>query len=309
MPTDSTDTNKLNSPNHTMENIATKTICDPDVFFFPITPISIKINSLEPDSNSPRKLFEPTAMEKLKNSIQLTKYVQPLTIRENPENPGSYLIIDGIRRWKACQALGYTHIKCYLTSASSLESKIIAFRENIHRDTMTAMEKAIILNEILMREKERKPDFMQKDLIPIVNLSRTKISELINISKLDEEIQKEALKSKSWSMSKLLILAATRNRDFRFEKFQKLKNEINKRSAPLSNKAEDMLASETEDNLLYEKERAESKRALRFNKNAQIFLARLLKFSKFKLSKEDLEMLRPVGKSLRKALDDLLQRK
>ena len=68
----------------------------------------------------------------------------------------------------------------------------------------------------------------QKSLAGIFNLSENSISELLEISRLDPQIQEEALKSSRWSASKLLQLAKIKDRDKRLKKFKEFSAVINK---------------------------------------------------------------------------------
>ncbi|MDR2458088.1 MAG: hypothetical protein LBD41_06375 [Clostridiales Family XIII bacterium] len=82
-------------------------------------------------------------------------------------------------------------------------------------------------------------------------MSESYISELIKISKLDDEIIKEALTSTSWSRPKLLLLAGIKNQDLRLKKFEELKAKINsgKRSSRASTKEDAVETAQSEEEL------------------------------------------------------------
>jgi ParB/RepB/Spo0J family partition protein len=191
--------------------------------------IQVSIDSVEPDPNQPRKLFPANTLWQLKNSIQSTGFIEPLIVRENKEKPGRYFIVDGERRWRSCKALGHATMTCCVISPASNDYEILAFTQNVHRDDLSTMEKAVALDKIFNREKAGRPDFQQKDLVPVVNLSESYISELLKISKLDEDIKEEALRSTKWTRFKLLQIARLKGAWERSEKFQEYRGRINKK--------------------------------------------------------------------------------
>jgi ParB family chromosome partitioning protein len=188
--------------------------------------LQLNVDLVHPDPEQPRKLFEPVTLEQLKSSIESTGFIDPLIVRENEHKPCTYLIVDGERRWRACKALNRTQIPCCVITKSYREYEIIAISQNIHRDDLTTMEKALTLEKILAREITTNFDFQQIDLISIITLSESYISELIQISKLDYFIKNEALTSTSWTRSKLLILESIKNPESRKAKFEALKDII-----------------------------------------------------------------------------------
>ncbi|MDR1050060.1 MAG: hypothetical protein LBP95_03080 [Deltaproteobacteria bacterium] len=111
---------------------------------------------------------------------------------------------------ESLQDLNHAQIKCRVIP-TALNHELAAFSQNVRRADLTIMEKAEHLGKLFSRIKSDKNDAQQKDLIPLVSLSESYISELMKISKLDDEIRTEALRSRSLTRAKLMQLADIKN--------------------------------------------------------------------------------------------------
>jgi ParB family chromosome partitioning protein len=201
--------------------------------------VSISIDRLEADPHQPRKYFQVNSMEQLKQSIDSTTLLDPIIIRENDSKPGYYLIVDGERRWRSCKELNLDKIDCRILSKESLDYALVSFSQNVHREDFTAMEKALAIESIFAKMKSEDDAADLTALIAKIHLSKSYVSELLKISKLEPEIKAQALKSNLWSYPKLLRLAKMANPVARMDKFLEFKNLIETKShkAALKNKA------------------------------------------------------------------------
>jgi ParB/RepB/Spo0J family partition protein len=201
--------------------------------------ISLPIASIEPDPDQPRKLFDSGTLANLKDSIEKNSLQNPIFIRENGQRSGHYIIVDGERRWKASRELNLTEIQCRIVTSDANGYKIVALTQNLHRDDLMPIEKANAFGSLLARLQGADEKAKQKELTNVVNLSENYISELLKISRLDDHIKEEALKSKKWSANKLLQLAKIKNIDKRISKFEEFKGIINKPPKSLDQKLGD----------------------------------------------------------------------
>ncbi|MDR2302951.1 MAG: ParB/RepB/Spo0J family partition protein [Deltaproteobacteria bacterium] len=188
--------------------------------------ISISIDRVEADPYQPRKFFAVNSLEQLKQSIFSTTLLDPILIRENDSKPGHYLIVDGERRWRSCKELNLDKIDCRILSKDSLDYALVSFSQNVHREDFTAMEKAMAIENIFVKMKSEDDTADLTALIAKIHLSKSYVSELLKISKLEPEIKAEALKSNLWSYPKLLRLAKTATPETRMDKFLEFKNLI-----------------------------------------------------------------------------------
>jgi ParB/RepB/Spo0J family partition protein len=201
----------------------------------------VDINLVEPNPSQPRKRFEPGQLEQLKNAIIASQYIEPILVRRDHQKPGHYIIVDGERRWRSYKDLGRAQIPCHDITDGSLDYETIAFIQNVHRQDLSAAEKAIALTKRYQQFQEQDINFQQKDLVKMVSLSESYVSELLKIGTLGDEILNEAVKSDSWTYSKLLKLAKIKKPDPRKQKFLEFKDTIDRN---LNNKTSDHTGDE-----------------------------------------------------------------
>jgi ParB/RepB/Spo0J family partition protein len=155
--------------------------------------------------------------------------IDPILVRPDDRNPGCFIIVDGERRWRAIKDLSGKQIKCMVIEKGSDAYEIISLTKNIHREDLLPIEKAIALGKLLQKMKGENEKTRQRGLIQKVNLSETYISELLKMSKLDEDIKQEATTSKNWTGFKLLQLAKIKDPEQRKAKFEEFKLKIAKK--------------------------------------------------------------------------------
>ena len=61
----------------------------------------VRMDDILPNPNQPRQEFDDDTLQELANSIRQIGLVQPITLRDMGD--GTYTIIAGERRWRACQ--------------------------------------------------------------------------------------------------------------------------------------------------------------------------------------------------------------
>ena len=72
----------------------------------------VPIGQIKANPNQPRREFDAEALEELTESIRQIGIIQPITLRKMED--GSYQIIAGERRWRACQMAGLDSIPAYV---------------------------------------------------------------------------------------------------------------------------------------------------------------------------------------------------
>ncbi len=81
-----------------------------------------------------------TDVESLKRSIEKVGLINPLTI--NKENE----LLAGARRFKACEALGWSEVPVHVVDRQSLEQELISIDENLVRKPLAGLEFEKCLN-------------------------------------------------------------------------------------------------------------------------------------------------------------------
>src|SRR5690554_5444757 len=63
----------------------------------------IKMDLIEEDPLNVRTIFNELQLEQLAESIKENGVLTPISVRDNPEKPGHYIINNGARRFRASQ--------------------------------------------------------------------------------------------------------------------------------------------------------------------------------------------------------------
>ena len=145
------------------------------------TEIKVNINSVEPNRNQPRKVFEEDALEELAESIKEYGVLQPLLVQKRD---GYYEIIAGERRWRAAKKAGIKEIPVVIRDYSEQEIVEIALIENIQREDLNPIEEAQAYQR-LVKEYNLKQD----EIAERVFKSRAAITNSMRLLKLDERVQ------------------------------------------------------------------------------------------------------------------------
>ena len=148
----------------------------------------IKIIDIEPNPTQARKSFKEEAIEELANSIKNYGILQPIIV----ENKGDfYRIIAGERRWRAAKKAGLTEIPCLVRNEDEQRNKEISLIENIQRENLNPIEKALGYKELIDNYNLR-----QQDLADKLGISRPYVANTLRILNLDERVIKFALEGK-----------------------------------------------------------------------------------------------------------------
>lgn len=107
----------------------------------------IPLDSISPNPDQPRKLFDDVALEELAASVRQLGIIQPLSLRKIGQD--SYQIIAGERRYRAALMAGLTSVPAYIRTANDLELTEMALIENIQREDLNAIEIALTFRKLI----------------------------------------------------------------------------------------------------------------------------------------------------------------
>ena len=96
--------------------------------------------SIRPNPNQPRKVFQESALQELTQSIRLHGVLQPLSVRRQSTY---YELVAGERRLRAAIAAGLTEVPCIVMNMTDAESGMTALVENLQRQDLNYMEQAM----------------------------------------------------------------------------------------------------------------------------------------------------------------------
>lgn len=149
---------------------------------------TLKITEVEPNRNQPRKQFDEEALEELAESIKRYGLIQPIIVTKKE---GYYQIVAGERRWRASKKAGLTTIQAIVREDDEKKNKEIALIENIQREDLNAVEKALGM-KVLMEEY----NLTQVQLAEIVGKGRSTVANTLRILNLDERVLELAKQGK-----------------------------------------------------------------------------------------------------------------
>ena len=143
---------------------------------------SLPIEKIGVNPFQPRKEFDETALEELKNSIIENGVIQPVTVCREGEG---YQLISGERRLRAVTLAGFKFIPAYVIEAHDDSSKLeLALIENIQREDLNAIEVALALKSLTT-----KCSLTQEEIAKKVGKNRSTVSNFLRLLKLPLQIQ------------------------------------------------------------------------------------------------------------------------
>lgn len=111
----------------------------------------IAVSKIRENPNNPRS--EIGSVEDLKASINANGLLQNITVR--PLDDGTFEVIAGSRRYKACRELGLQKVPCTIIEADAETAYTLATTENIVRENMTAVDEANAVAKLFAQGKTR----------------------------------------------------------------------------------------------------------------------------------------------------------
>lgn len=171
----------------------------------------ISVENIIPNPYQPRKVFTPSSLMELSESIKEHGVLQPITVRKLTEK--TFELIAGERRLKAAKLAGLIEVPTIIANVSDEQSAVLALIENIQREDLNFIEEAKayekLINDYQITQQElskkvgknqstianklrilRLPDFI-KDKVVENNLTERHARALLKIP--DEHIQEETL--------------------------------------------------------------------------------------------------------------------
>lgn len=161
---------------------------------------NLKLIDVEPNKNQPRQRFDSEKIEELADSIKEYGVIQPIIVTKEDSH---YKIVAGERRWRAAKKAGISEIPAIVREYTEQTNKEIALIENIQREDLNPIEKALAMQEIL-----HKYNLTQQQLSDKLGISRSGIANTIRVLNLDKrviELAKEGKLSEGHCRSLLRI--------------------------------------------------------------------------------------------------------
>lgn len=141
----------------------------------------VPVDSIDPNPDQPRTVFEAEALSALADSISTAGLLQPLIVR--PGSEGRFELVAGERRWRASQKAGLPTVPVVIRSSPQDERLQSALIENVVREDLNPVDEAracAALVDDLGISKE--------DLAKRLGRSRAGISNLIRLLDLPDGV-------------------------------------------------------------------------------------------------------------------------
>ncbi len=143
--------------------------------------VMMKITEIEPNKRQPRKDFDEAALAQLADSIRQHGVIQPLLVR--PRTDGSYQLVAGERRWRACRMAGVDEVPVVVREMSDSETMEIALIENLQREDLNPVEEALGYQDLMETF-----GLTQDEVSKRVGRSRPAIANALRLLSLPEEV-------------------------------------------------------------------------------------------------------------------------
>lgn len=139
------------------------------------------LNKIFANPNQPRKNFDEQALKELSDSIRKHGVIMPIVVNDNGD--GSYMIIAGERRFRACKLAGKETIPVVIRKYSAREIKEISLIENLQREDLNPIEAATAMKQLMVDYK-----LTQDELAERIGKSRPAVANTLRLLNLCPEV-------------------------------------------------------------------------------------------------------------------------
>ncbi|BDV02666.1 MAG: chromosome partitioning protein ParB [Candidatus Hepatoplasma vulgare] len=162
--------------------------------------VSVDLVKIKENPNQPRKQFNEKKLKELAFSIKENGLLFPILLKEDENNSNQYFLIAGERRLRAFKLLNIKSIPSIIKNVTDSKSAEFALIENTSREGLNKIEESLAYKNIL-----EKNNWTHEELAKKINKSRSYVSNILRVSKLDEKIL-EALVINKISFGKVKML-------------------------------------------------------------------------------------------------------
>lgn len=131
--------------------------------------------------NQPRKNFDEQSLKELADSIGKHGVIMPIVVNDNED--GTYMIIAGERRFRACKLAGRNTIPVVIRKYSPREIKEISLIENLQREDLNPIEAATAMKQLMIDYK-----LTQDELAERIGKSRPAVANTLRLLNLCPEV-------------------------------------------------------------------------------------------------------------------------
>ncbi|GGK39065.1 putative chromosome 2-partitioning protein ParB [Deinococcus malanensis] len=100
----------------------------------------LPVASLSPNPFQPRRSFDEAGLRDLSASLATDGLIHPVLVRRHPTKPGQYQLVDGERRFRALQHLGWSTIPAIVRTVTDDQLGLHAAVANLQREDLNAID-------------------------------------------------------------------------------------------------------------------------------------------------------------------------
>ena len=145
--------------------------------------LNVPIESVKTNPHQPRTNFKESALNDLVNSIKIHGILQPLVVTQTIA--GEYELIAGERRLRASKLAGLTEVPVIVRTAKELEKLELSLIENIQRQDLNHIEKAISYKKLVDNFA-----LTHEDAASRLGISRAQFSNMLRLLTLPADVQR-----------------------------------------------------------------------------------------------------------------------
>jgi ParB family chromosome partitioning protein len=175
----------------------------------------VPIADIDVNPEQPRRTFNEESLKELADSIKEYGVLSPVLIR--PTEGGTFRLISGERRLRACKMVGIEAIPAIMDVGPDDESKTLSKQlvENLQREDLSSMERALAIGQLRDHFK-----LSVREIAKHLGLSKSLIQRSIEVLQLPDDLQAALIAGAS--ESKILLLSQIKSRELRKELLAKI---------------------------------------------------------------------------------------
>lgn len=180
------------------------------------TSVNVRLTEIEPNRDQPRQDFDEQALSELADSIAAHGLIQPIVVRPTAE--GTYKIIAGERRWRACRMAGLDTVPVVIKEVDDKALTELALIENLQREDLNDIELALGFKALM-----ESYGLTQEQVAQSMGKSRSAVTNTLRLLSLkDSEL--DAVRHGIISAGHARALLACEDEEIRAEMLDKAKN-------------------------------------------------------------------------------------
>lgn len=178
--------------------------------------VNVRLTEIEPNRDQPRQDFDEQALSELADSIAAHGLIQPIVVRPTAE--GTYKIIAGERRWRACRMAGLDTVPVVIKEVDDKALTELALIENLQRENLNDIELALGFKALM-----ESYGLTQEQVAQSMGKSRSAVTNTLRLLSLkDSEL--DAVRHGVISAGHARALLACEDEEIRAEMLDKAKN-------------------------------------------------------------------------------------